>query len=166
MYWVQMWQSWFPGSSTAVTNNDENRILGDVTEQEAKMIVEQELDFPVPEFFYLPNGMKFENVRIDEEAQYARLQYAYNEAAVYLSISGSKIDGSESLAPNISEKDNISVETLNGEISITIIEDRTGNEGTTIYRSRWIYHNCQYELNGLLNKKEIIKILEKMRYTL
>lgn len=166
MYWVQVWHNLFPGSDMAVTDNNENRVLSDVTEQEAKMIVEKELDFPVPEFFYLPNGMKFENVRIDKDAQYARLQYAYNKTAVYLSISGSKIDGSESLAPNISEKDNISVETLNGKISITIIEDRTGNEGTTIYRSRWIYHNCQYELNGLLNKEEIIKILEKMRYTL
>ena len=165
MYWVQMWQSWFPGSSTAVTNNDENRILSDVTEQEARIEVGETLNLPVPRFYYLPDGMIFEKVRIDNDAQYAKFQYVYKEGAVYLIISGNETDRTESLAPDVSESENISIKISNENISVYIIRDTTGKQGTVIYRAQWIYHNCQYELSGVLEKEEMIKILEKMRYT-
>ena len=165
MYWVQMWQSWFPGSSTAVTNNDENRILSDITEQEAGTEVEDILNFPVPEFYYVPLGMKFENVYINSEEEYARFQYVYEESAVYLIISGNRTDRTESMSPNSSKADVVYIKLLNGEISAYLTEDASGNQGTVIYRAQWIYQNCQYELSGTLEKEEIIKILEKMRYT-
>lgn len=166
MYWVQVWQSWFPGSSTAVTNNDENRILSDVTEQEARVEVEKTLNLPVPELYYLPDDMIFEKVRIDREAQYAKFQYLYKEKAVYLIISGNETDRTESLAPDALESEIVLIELSDGNISAHITEDTTGEQGTVVYRAYWIYHNCQYELSGILEKEEMIKILGKIRYTM
>ena len=165
MYWVQMWQSWFPGSSTAVTDNDENRVIRDVTEQEARSEVEEILNLPVPRLYYLPEDMIFEKVRIDSEAQYAKFQYFYKEGAVYLIISGNETDRTESLVSDVSESENISIKISNENISVYVTKDTTGKKGTVIYRAQWIYHNCQYELSGVLEKEEMIKILEKMRYT-
>ncbi|HIS80605.1 MAG TPA: DUF4367 domain-containing protein [Candidatus Scatomonas merdavium] len=166
MYWVQVWHNLFPGSSTAVTNNDENRVLSDVTEQEAREEVEEVLQIPVPRFYYLPDEMKFENVCIDLSMQYARFQYICSEGAVYLSISGTGADRTESWAPDSSEIDIISIKVADGEIPIYVIEDTTGKQGTVIYRAQWIYRNCQYELSGMMKKEEMIKILEKIRYTM
>lgn len=166
MYWVQMWQSWFPGSSRAVTDNDKNRVLSDVTEQEARTEVEKILNLPVPELYYLPDGIEFENVCINMDAQYARFQYVYNEKAVYLSVSGSDEDGTESLSPDSSDAEIIPIRLSDTEVLAYLTEDITGNQGTVIYRVQWLYHNCQYELNGTLEKEEMIKILEKIRYTM
>lgn len=164
MYWVQVWQSWFPGSSIVVADNDENRTIRNVTEQEAREQVEEDLHMPIPKFYYLPDEMEFENVHIDIEAQYARFQYVYKEKAAYLTVSGNETDRTESLAPDSSVTDIIPIKLLDGEISAIITEDTTGSQGTVIYRAQWIYHNCQYELSGVLAKEEMIKILEKMRY--
>lgn len=166
MYWVQMWHNLFSGSSTAVTDNDENRVLSDVTEQEARNEVEKILNLPVPRLYYLPNGMIFEKVRIDSETQYAKFQYVYNGKAVYLSVSGSEEDGTESLSPDSSDGDIIPIRLSDTEILAYLTEDVTGNQKTVIYRAQWIYRNCQYELNGALEKEEMIKILEKIRYTM
>ena len=166
MYWVQMWHNLFPGSSRAVTNNDENRVLSDVTEQEARTEVEKILNIPVPELYYMPDDMIFEKVRIDSDAQYAKFQYIYKEGAVYLIISGNETDRSESLAPDVSKMEIMSIELSDENISVYITKDTTGKQGTVIYRAQWIYHNCQYELSGMLEKEEIVKIIEKIRYTM
>ena len=166
MYWVQVWQNLFPGSSRAVTDNDENRVLSDVTEQEARTEVEKILNIPVPELYYMPDDMIFEKVRIDSDAQYAKFQYIYKEGAVYLIISGNETDRSESLAPDVSKMEIMSIELSDENISVYITKDTTGKQGTVIYRAQWIYHNCQYELSGMLEKEEIVKIIEKIRYTM
>ena len=165
MYWVQMWQSWFPGSSTAVTDNDEDRVIRNVTEEEARAEVKEILNLPVPEFYYMPDEINFESVRINTDVQYARFQYICNDRAVYFSVLGDIADRTESWSPDSEKIDTLSVKVSDGEIPIYIIEDTTGNDGTIIYRAQWIYHNCQYELSGVLEKKEMIKILEKIRYT-
>lgn len=166
MYWVQMWHNLFPGSSRAVTNNDENRVLSDVTEQEARTEVEKILNIPIPELYYLPDDMIFEKVRIDSETQYAKFQYVYDGKAVYLSVSGSDEDGTESLSPDSSDMETIPIKLSDTEILAYLTEDVTENQETVIYRAQWIYRNCQYELNGALEKEEMIKILEKIRYTM
>ena len=166
MYWVQMWHNLFPGSSTAVTNNDENRVLSDVTESEARKEVEEVLQISVPRFYYLPDEMKFDNVFIDTDLQYARFQYIYKEGAVYFMVSGNEKDGTASLAPDSENVEVIPIKLSEGEISVWVTKDTTGEQETVIYRAQWIYHNCQYELSSMLEKEELIKILEKMRYTM
>lgn len=164
MYWVQMWHNLFPGSSTAVMNNDENRVIRDVTEQEARTEVEKLLNLPIPRLYYLPDGMKFEKVRVDSTIRYAKFQYIYKEGVVYLTISGSETDGTESLAPDTPETATVSIELADEGILAYVTKDTTGEQGTVIYRAQWMYNNCQYELSGVLEKEEMIKILEKMRY--
>lgn len=166
MYWVQMWHNLFPGSSRAVTNNDENRVIRNVTAEEAREEVEKILGLPVPEFYYLPSDMQFEKVRIDSEAQYAKFQYVYKEGAVYLIVSGNESDRTESLSPDISKAEIIPIKLSDENISAYVTEDTTGAQGTVIYRAQWIYRNCQYELSGMLEKEEIVKIIEKIRYTM
>lgn len=164
MYWMEKWQSLFPGSKAAIANNDENRIFSSEGEQEAKKEIEEQLMVPLPEFLYLPGGMEYVGCSIVTEQKYAKLDYSYHGNMIYLTITDNEKDMSESLAPQIMKEDTIYINTKQGEIPIILIEDSTGEDGTVVYRGQWIYYNCRFELGGVVEKKEMIKILEKIRY--
>ena len=141
-------------------------MIRSATEEEAKEKVEKLLGFPIPEFYYLPSDMTFEKVRVDSDTRYAKFQYICKVGSVYLTVSGSETDGTESLAPDVSKVETIPIKLSDESILVYVTEDTTGEQGTVIYRAQWIYHNCQYELSGAVEKEEMIKILEKMRYTM
>ena len=165
MYWLQVWQNLFPGSDTAVTNNDEDRILSDVTEKEAREEIEETLNAPVPEFYYLPTGMKYEETLIMEEAGYARLEYSYNGKNIFLSITESMEDLSGSTIFQSAKNEIAEIQTPTGNVTAYLMEDSEREDGISGYHIQWIYNNCRYELNGIIEKEEIVKILEKIRYT-
>lgn len=164
MYWMEKWQSLFPGSRVAAANNNNDRVSSILSEQEAKAEVESELGIPMPEFLYLPENVIFKEYSIAADKQSARLDYLCDDKIMYLSVVANGEDASESIIPQI-EEDNIVQINIKGEtVSIVVIEDDTGNNGTIIYRAQWIYYNCRYELSGELVKEDILKIIKKMRY--
>lgn len=165
MYWMEKWQSLFPGSKVATSDNDEDRVLKDITEQEAKSKIETILGIPMPEFFYLPEGTKFDEAVISVDGQYARLKYLWKEQIFYLQVTGNAIDTSEGKAPNIEKEETVEIDAPMGEISICLIKDDTGRNETVVYRGEWDYYNCKYEISSTIDKEEILNILKKMHYS-
>ena len=164
MYWMEKWHNLFPGSNTVTANNDDDRILSYSGEQEAKEEIEKQLSVPMPEFLYLPDDMEFVGCSIVIEQNYAKLDYQYHDNMLFLSVTGNEEDISESLAPQITEEDIIHIDVgQKKEISIILVEDSSGSNNT-IYRGQWLYDNWRYELSGVIEKEEIIKILKKIRY--
>ena len=164
MYWMEKWQSLFPGSKVSVADNDGDRVLSDLTEQEAKEEIELQSDLIFPEFFYLPQGTKYKDAFLAADKQSARLDYEYNEKIIYLSVIVNAENASESMVPQLVEQEVIELFTNEGIVPISLISDQTGSNGTIIYRGQWTYNNCRYELCGVVQKEELVKILEKMRY--
>ena len=165
MYWMEKWQSLFPGSNAVIANNDSNRILISVDEQEAKEEIEKQLLAPMPEFLYLPENTEYIGYSISADKQSARMDYLLSEKLLYLSVVNNQEDATESMAPQNLNEDIIEMKTGSGTIPIYLIEDNSGEKGTVIYRGQWSYFNCRFELSGVIEKEEIIKILEKMRYS-
>lgn len=164
MYWMEKWQSLFPGSKAAISNNDNDRIYSDLTEKKAKAKVEEQFNIPIPEFLYLPSETEFTGVTIASDKQLIRFDYICHDKTVYLSIASNETDVSESIAPQDGSDDFITIDTKQGKVGITLIADESGTNGTIIYRGQWIYSNFRYELSGAIEKKEMIKILEKIKY--
>lgn len=164
MYWMEKWQSLFPGSNTAIANNGDDRIYSDLTEKEAKAKVEEQFGIPIPEFLYLPSETIFTGVTIGSDKQVIKFDYMSHDNMIYLSITGNEEDASESIIPQDKADNIISIDTKQGVVKISLIEDKSGANGTTIYRGQWIYSNYRYELCGVIEKEEMIRILEKIKF--
>ena len=148
--------------NTQVDNNDV--IKSDRTEQYACEEIENTLGIKMPEFFYLPAEMKYENYSIDEDAQTAFMRYSYQDNYVYFMTMANFKDAS-SLSQNdkgkeIKKYSNKVIPNL--EIALWEIYEE-GDKKTT-YTLSWEYKNVYYELFGKLPIEEMEVIAENVLY--
>lgn len=143
-------------------DNGEDRDLARGDEDAAREEISEKLNAGVPEFYYLPEGMAYESYQIFDEVGYAKITYSYQDGFLHLTISNSSTDMSQG---DIKEKrDNPEkIETLNGTMDFVIKEME---EGEGQYTANWEYKNVAYSLFGEIDRDELIKILEKISYTM
>lgn len=143
-------------------DNGEDRDLARGDEDAAREEISEKLNAEVPEFYYLPEGMAYESYQIFDEVGYAKITYSYQDGFLHLTISNSSTDMSQG---DIKEKrDNPEkIETLNGTMDFVIKEME---EGEGQYIANWEYKNVAYSLFGEIDRDELIKILEKISYTM
>lgn len=143
-------------------NNDEDRKLSDVTELEAREMIEEELGIPVPEFFYLPDGTEFWKVEIDEEVGEASLLYSLDTDILLLQIANSKEDKAQGI---IYDGDNGEKKTLTVSGIEFIVNSRGNTQNNEITTAiEWEYKNHFYELSGNINFDQAEQIVEGIRY--
>lgn len=153
----------FGSGQTVNADNDEDRRFSDVTELEAREMIEEEQGIPIPEFFYLPEGTEFWKAEIDEDAGDVVLLYTLENGAILsLGITNSKEDKSQSIVYDgkIVYKNQFNKENIEFNVSIRL-DDATGEEITNI---KWTYKNYNYELIGDISKDEMESIIEGIRY--
>lgn len=148
--------------NTQVDNNDV--IKSDRTEQYVREEIENTLGIKMPEFFYLPAEMKYENYSIDEDAQTAFMRYFYQDNYVYFMTMANFKDAS-SLSQNDKGKE---VQKISNELvpnlEITLWEIYEEGDKKTTYTLSWEYKNVYYELFGKLPIEEMEVIAENVLY--
>ncbi len=148
--------------NTQVDNNDV--IKSDRTEQYIREEIENVLDIKMPEFFYLPAEMRYENYSIDEEAQTAFMRYSYQDNYVYFMTMANSKDAT-SLSQNDKGKQ---IKKLSSElipsIEMTLWEIYEEGDKKQTYTLSWEYKNIYYELFGKLSRKEMELIAENIIY--
>ena len=72
------------------TNNGEDREYSSGGLDEEIKKISQILHIAVPEFYYIPTGMKYDKVQILEEAQMAIIRYQYNDHFVYFHLAANE----------------------------------------------------------------------------
>ena len=77
---------WNAGDTTGI-NNGENREYSAGSFDEAIQRIKDDLHIAVPEFYYIPTGMKYDKTQILEEAQRAVIRYQYKDHFVYFPVS-------------------------------------------------------------------------------
>lgn len=144
------------------TNNGEDRDMSVGDEDKARQEITDTLNAEVPEFLYLPEGMKFETYKLVSDIGYAKIEYSYTSGYLYLTISNSSSDMSQG---NIKEKqaETEEIETLNGKIDFLI---RQIEENKEQYIASWEYKNVAYTLFGKIAREDLIKILENISYSM
>ena len=143
-------------------DNDDDRLMSVGDENEAREIITDTLNVQVPDFLYLPDGMSYQGYELVKEIGYVKIEYLYNGGYLYLEISNSISDMSQS---NIKERQEEveEIETLNGKMDFVIKQIEDVKEK---YSASWEYKNVAYTFSGEIPREELIKILEKISYAM
>lgn len=144
-------------------NNDGDRALSVGSEVEARQKIETALQAEVPDFLYLPEGMKFKGYQLFNEIGYGVLEYDCETGYIYLQISNSVTDMSQGNFKVGDDDQAEEIETLSGKITVVI---REMEENKNQYEASWEYKNVSYTLVGQVEKEEMIKIIENFSYSM
>lgn len=142
-------------------NNDEDRAVSAGSEDEARQEIETALQAEIPDFLYLPEGMRFTRYQLLPDIGYGILEYTCDTGFFYLKVSNSIEDMSQG---NIKESDleqAEGIETLSGTLEVVI---RKMEEEKEQYEAVWEYRNVGYTLTGELKQEELKKILQNISY--
>lgn len=143
------------------TNNGEERKYTEEDLDKIKRQISDTLHIPVPEFYYVPAGMKYNDIVIMPEIQMASIEYQYNGQFVYFRLAANEKDLSRG---SWKDQEKLQVETMDSVIEVdmgTISENDEEN-----YYASWKYKDAYYQLSGQIEKEELIKILNEMQYNL
>lgn len=148
------------GDVAKMNNGEDREPLGGSIDESARKI-EDTLHIAVPEFYYIPNGMKYNKFMMFEETQMAVIKYEYNGYSIYFHLAANEKDLSQG---NWKDRQQIKVETLDEEINVEMGKLLENNE--EYYYATWKYKDAYYQLGGNIEKEEIIKILNEMQYNM
>lgn len=148
------------GDTTWVDNGEERKYT-EGSLDEAQKEIRDTIHIAVPEFYYVPKGMQYDNVIVSEVTQMAIIRYQYNNHFVYLHLAANEKDLSQG---SWKDRKQIKVETLDEEIDVEMGNLLENNE--ECYYAAWKYKDAYYQIGGNIEKEEIIKILNEMQYNM
>ena len=141
------------------TDNGENRDGSETNFEQAKTEIVEKIHIEVPEFYYVPDGMKYSQFMIFEEMEMAVIQYQYGEHSIYFHLAANEKDLSQG---NWKDKEKVQVETLDDVIEIEM--GTLAENGEENYYALWKYKDAYYQLSGQIEKEELVKIINEMQY--
>lgn len=140
-------------------NNGENRKYTEEDLDKVKKQIRDTLHIAVPEFYYVPLGMEYEQVTILDATQMAIIKYQYNNQFVYFHLAANEKNLSQG---NWKDREKVQVETLDDVLEVEMGTVSENNEEN--YYALWKYKDAYYQLSGQIEKEEILKILKEMQY--
>ena len=148
--------------NTKINNNKVAE--SDRTEEYAREEIESKLGVKMPRFFYLPEGMKYRDFIIDEEAHTAFIEYIYEEQLVYFMIVANN-EGASVYSQNDSGKKLYDVQSkYTSSLNAEVWEIMDQGDSKQTYALQWNFLNVYYELFGKISEQEIRQIGEKIMY--
>ena len=148
------------GDTTWVDNGEERKYT-EGSLDEAQKEIRDTIHIAVPEFYYVPKGMQYDNVIVSEVTQMAIIRYQYNNHFVYFHLAANEKDLSQG---SWKDRKQIKIETLDEEIDVEMGNLLENNE--ECYYAAWKYKDAYYQIGGNIEKEEIIKILNEMQYNM
>lgn len=148
--------------NTQVDNNDV--IKSDRTEQYVREDIENNLGIKMPEFFYKPDKLEYQEYNLDEESGTGILQYSYDEQIVFLTVF---LNVKQASVLNKNDAGNL-IETFQSDfipgMKIALWEIEEPGDEIPMYTLKWGYKNCYYEFLGKIEKKEMENIAKNILY--
>lgn len=146
------------GDTTWVDNGEDKKYTEEDLDEVKKQISDV-LRIAVPEFYYIPKGMEYDDITILDATQMAVIRYQYHNQFVYLHLAANEKDLSEG---NWKDREKVKVETLDDVIEVDMGTIAVNDEEN--YYAKWKYKDAYYQLSGQIEKEEILKILSEMQY--
>lgn len=148
------------------SNNGGDRIQTETSEQEAREQAWEELGIAMPEFYYVPEDMKFESATLDTAENRVVFEYRAKEEYVYLNAVKNNVEATvQSGDPNGQYIENVQAGANGEEIDVIILSDDSGGAGFKRYSGKWNYQNCGYEISGMQSREILMEILRNMQFT-
>ena len=146
------------GDVIKTNNGEEGKYTEEDWDKEKKRISDT-LHIAVPEFYYIPKGMEYDNIIILDATQMAIIRYQYNGQYVYFHLAANEKDLSQG---NWKDREKVQVETLDDVVEVEMGTISENNEEN--FYALWKYKDAYYQLSGQIEKEELIKILNEMQY--
>ena len=146
-------------------DNGEDRAISAGSEDEARQEIADVLNIEVPEFLYLPGGMKYVSCEVAEHVGYAKIEYSYEQGYLYLEMSNSLSDMSQGNIKENQENEDAAeeIETLSGKMKFVI---KNAEEGKEQYIASWEYKNVAYNFYGEISYEELMEILKNISFSM
>lgn len=152
----------FFGKKTDVRIHNKETVEIESSEEQARNDIEKTLEVPVPEFYYIPEGMEFVEYEQYQDAGIAKMKYQYMDKLMIFQVSGNDEDSAESTSV---DGENIkSIHSERNDLDIEIWKLTNDVDNSIAYRAQWVYKNTFYWLHATMDLKEFEKILENMFY--
>ena len=152
------------GNHTRTEVDNNKTLVNDNSEEIARAEIEEALQVKLPQCFYMPDGMVYEDYDVDEEAQIAFVQYIYHEQAILLLIYSNDKDSSVVATSDIGEKIKEVTSQFGQQMSSSLWEIMNKNDVKPTYMLQWEYKNTFYEMYGKIEQQQIEKIAENVLF--
>lgn len=162
IFLVQKVEEFFSGRTEVKIDNEVGTVISSTAEQQARDDIEQTLGVEVPEFYYIPEGMRYSEYEVFEDVDIAKIYYTYQDYLIIFVISGNEEDAAINRSIDGEIIDTFQVNGEQSEIEVWELSNKVNDEKA--YSAQWIYKNTYYMLSGSIKLKEIEKILESMVY--
>lgn len=151
--------------------NDVNTELDNVEVKETGRTMEyafqdiaNTFNIKMPEFFYMPEDMKYLDYTLDESAQTAIVRYSYDKQMIYLAVF---VNNKE--ITRLTQEDRGSyLCAINShwveELHMALWEVYEEGDEQPTYSLKWNYKNVYYEFLGKLGKEEMENIAKEIMY--
>lgn len=163
MYWVEK-LGWLLGNKPVTTVDNEEHFIEDreYTETEALDLIKDELGIRPLYFMSMPEGMRYDNLYIDKEAQWAKMFYVYNEEKVIIVLMD-KSDKDMSLGLTYDGEDlGVEKEIVgNSEVLFHKIQRDSMN---TCYYAETEYGSAFYQITGDMGENAFKKLVEGIEF--
>lgn len=162
VYLISQVESWLGTDSNLKINNSGIHQDGDLSEFEAKQVIENTLNIKAPRLIFIPEGMSFSSYSVDEESCIALMQYTYEDHIISLYMSNSQNESAE-----FSAYDGVKLEspiTNANHVNVEIWEIKDERDVQPNYVAKWEYKNCYYELSGKLDIETFTKIIQEITF--
>ena len=114
-------------------------------------------------FLYMPENMYLKSYEIGDEQGRAVLLYDYNGHTIQYSMYMNDEDSSHGYTEIDKLVDEYTILT-EVDVEVDIKEYSVVNQENHRFAAKFEYQNAQYQLNGLMEKEEFNKIIEKLRF--
>lgn len=163
-YWKILWEKMHGGQAMEITNVEDmdSKDSKDGDEVTAYREIGEKLGLLPVRIAYKPEDMKLKNVKIDEEQRRAILFYKYNDEVIRYTIYEN--DSDSSLVQKEEDILNDTFEVVVSEQTIKVKEYNISNSDAKRYIASFSYKGCNYQLKGILEKKELIKIINNLKF--
>ena len=162
-YLVNSVRIWSGDDSKIVTDNDEKNEKSNLDEEVAVAEIEEKLNVEVPQFYYRPYGLVFNDYLIDDPAVLAWIEYEYEGKCITLLIDRQN-NAKASRIRSISGNEKEVLELKNGDVLIKIGQIDDDNEDKPSYLAEWDKDGVAYALFGKIELQEIEEIIKNMKF--
>ena len=149
--------------SQFITDNEESNERASTEESDAYADIEEKLGVKLPEFYYRPNGMEFENYSIKETSAIAKIKYTYNGSNIYLYIDKQQERKASNISSLNGNEKKIATISLDN-VTVLIKEMRDLKDKKMTYVAAWEYNNVSYYILGKMELDELEKIVEEIKF--
>ena len=152
------------GNNTETEVDNDDMLRNATTEEEAWENIIGAFNIKMPQFFYWPADIKYQDYSIDEEAQTAIILYKKDDELIHFMIMSNEKSKALLATSDLGKE----IKKLNSElmegINATLWEVFDEGDEKPTYILQWEYKNVYYELSGKLLETEMEDIAVNIMY--